>query len=31
MSPVITGSILGGAIQLYPPNNDGILAIAEGI
>jgi len=31
MSPVIQGSSLGGAIRLYPPTEDGTLAIAEGI
>lgn len=31
MPPIVAGSSLGGAIKLYPPTNDGTLAIAEGI
>lgn len=31
MSPAIKGSILGGAIQLYPPAKDSALVLAEGI
>ena len=31
MPPILAGSSLGGAIQLYPPTNDGTLTIAEGI